>query len=350
MPLNFTLPSLKPLPSLVWGYEPAQNEQQPDQQQQLEEFKQVSPDSDKQLLLLRQQQQQQRLLLRHQHQSKHKKCCHHRLSSWGNAPSFLKHNSSIISGYRTEYCFSHALFSLFEWHNETLNVWTHFLGFVFFAYLGLDACFGWMYQATLFEKFLFLCHIWMIAAAFLMSSIYHLFGCLNHQCHLLLCSLDYTGITLIISTGYHFPAHFMFLCWPFMSSVYFAVMTLLGALCMLLNWHPTLLQPHYQTLRTYSFMALAATGVAIFPTSLMVNGWEWTEPALLRAIITIAIFVCGVSFYISFFPEKWWPGRFDIAFQSHTIFHCFIVAGCYAHYLNFAFLYQRQLFDGLQCQ
>ena len=27
------------------------------------------------------------------------------------------------------------------------------------------------------------------------------------------------------------------------------------------------------------------------------------------------------------FPERWWPGKFDFAFNSHNIMHVFVVLG-----------------------
>ena len=34
----------------------------------------------------------------------------------------------------------------------------------------------------------------------------------------------------------------------------------------------------------------------------------------------------GVTFFITRFPECIWPGKFDLLFHSHQIFHIFVVA------------------------
>ena len=39
---------------------------------------------------------------------------------------------SIISGYRQRLDYEDCLRSIFRLHNETVNIWTHLLGFVFF--------------------------------------------------------------------------------------------------------------------------------------------------------------------------------------------------------------------------
>ena len=41
----------------------------------------------------------------------------------------------IRTGYRRGYSFRQTVASVFEWHNETWNVWTHLLGFFLFAWL-----------------------------------------------------------------------------------------------------------------------------------------------------------------------------------------------------------------------
>nr|CAD1831817.1 unnamed protein product [Ananas comosus var. bracteatus] len=38
------------------------------------------------------------------------------------------------------------------------------------------------------------------------------------------------------------------------------------------------------------------------------------------------------AFYVSRVPERWRPGRFDLAGHSHQIFHVFVIAGALAHY------------------
>ena len=48
-------------------------------------------------------------------------------------PAFI--NDHIISGYRVDLSWWEATKSLFSLHNETLNVWTHLIGFCIFLYL-----------------------------------------------------------------------------------------------------------------------------------------------------------------------------------------------------------------------
>lgn len=43
-------------------------------------------------------------------------------------------------------------------------------------------------------------------------------------------------------------------------------------------------------------------------------------------------YIVGTMFYVSRIPERWKPGVFDLAGQSHQIFHVFVIFGALAHY------------------
>ena len=46
------------------------------------------------------------------------------LVSFWELPEYMKDNEFILSYYRADWPLKKALFSVFRWHNETLNVWT----------------------------------------------------------------------------------------------------------------------------------------------------------------------------------------------------------------------------------
>lgn len=46
------------------------------------------------------------------------------LVSFMELPNYMKDNEYILRYYRANWPLKEAFFSLFRWHNETLNVWT----------------------------------------------------------------------------------------------------------------------------------------------------------------------------------------------------------------------------------
>uniref|UniRef100_A0A0V0H995 Putative ovule protein n=1 Tax=Solanum chacoense TaxID=4108 RepID=A0A0V0H995_SOLCH len=57
------------------------------------------------------------------------------LISYQELPEYMKDNEFILNYYRANWPLKQAFFSIFSWHNETLNVWTHLIGFILFVVL-----------------------------------------------------------------------------------------------------------------------------------------------------------------------------------------------------------------------
>ncbi|CAL5421848.1 unnamed protein product [Camellia sinensis] len=58
-----------------------------------------------------------------------------RLGKYQSFLEYLKDNEFILEFYRCKWPLKETLFSVFAWHNETLNIWTHLQGFVIFVVL-----------------------------------------------------------------------------------------------------------------------------------------------------------------------------------------------------------------------
>ena len=59
------------------------------------------------------------------------------LLSINDVPDYAKEDS-ITTGYRKQLDYGGCVLSMFRLHNETVNIWTHLLGFVVFFCLMLD--------------------------------------------------------------------------------------------------------------------------------------------------------------------------------------------------------------------
>ena len=54
---------------------------------------------------------------------------------------------------------------------------------------------------------------------------------------------------------------------------------------------------------------------------------------LYKLLATFCSYMVGFMFYASQFPEKRWPGRFDLLGHSHQIWHIFVFVGALLFYV-----------------
>ncbi|KAJ1381775.1 AdipoR/hemeolysin-III-related [Sesbania bispinosa] len=59
----------------------------------------------------------------------------YQLVEYHSLPGYLRDNEYILGHYRSEWPMKQVLLSIFTIHNETLNVWTHLIGFFLFLAL-----------------------------------------------------------------------------------------------------------------------------------------------------------------------------------------------------------------------
>ncbi|XP_047957272.1 heptahelical transmembrane protein ADIPOR3-like isoform X2 [Salvia hispanica] len=311
-------------------------------------------------------------------------------------PGYLKDNEYILAHYRAEWPLKQALLSIFSIHNETLNVWTHLLGFFLFLSLtiytamkvpnvvdlnlpsalrnadfqklhaDLITCLPSLPHMPALHKlreelktslpsmnlspYLSNWHIMELLSNCLPENLNysnHTDTCVLHNmkedvaniiapllvrpitrwpffaflggamfcllasstCHLLSCHserlayfmlrLDYAGIAALISTSFYPPVYYSFMCYPFFCNLYMGFITLLGIGTVLASLLPVFQTPEYRTFRASLFFAMGFSGALVYAMRI---------------------------------PERWMPGKFDLAGHSHQLFHVLVVAGAYTHY------------------
>ncbi|CAM8922462.1 hypothetical protein QQ045_022246 [Rhodiola kirilowii] len=309
-------------------------------------------------------------------------CCgshekRYELVSFKELPKYMKDNEFIVNYYRANWPLKQAFFSLFRWHNETLNVWTHLLGF--FLFLGLTlanlvdvpqvmdlfSVFSWSLPqspetnvsrssefflltlnqtsiggrlgtssaeiaVTKWPFFVFLCGAMFCLFS---SSTCHLFCCHSQPMSLFLLRIDYVGITVMIITSYFPPIYYVFQCQRLWQLVYLGGISVMGIFTIVTMLTPSLSSPKYRHFRALLFSSMGFFGIVPTVHSLFLN---WNEP---QALVTLGYeaamalsYLVGTMFYATRIPERWRPGWFDLAGHSHQLFHIFVIMGALSHY------------------
>ncbi|XP_078430794.1 heptahelical transmembrane protein 4-like [Wolffia australiana] len=295
------------------------------------------------------------------------------LVNYDSLPDYLKHNEFVVGHYRCEWPLKDAIHSVFAIHNETINVWTHLIGFFIFLTLTLyggnkipamaEALYarqtnslagfsissltnttGFMnhYQMTNLSSqpnpaitrwplFVFLGGAMF---CLLTSSACHLLSCHSEHTSYIMLHLDYAGISTLIVTSIVPQIYYTFACDPFYRAVYTATILALGLLTVLISLIPVFEKPEFRFVRSLVFVIMGLSGWGPIAHKLASYGGE--PAALVTTMYEFFMNVCygvGVVIYATRIPERWRPGKFDLVGHSHQLFHLFVIAGAYVQYL-----------------
>ncbi|KAF6032146.1 ADIPOR2 [Bugula neritina] len=166
------------------------------------------------------------------------------------------------------------------------------------------------------------------------SWIFHTVCC--HSCKVgkLFNKLDYCGIS-VLTVGSFIPwLYYCFYCRLVPKVCYLVLIFVLGALCTLVSLLDRFQTPKFRPVRAGMFIALGLSGVIPAMHFVITDGfYEAVHNASLGWLVLMAFcYIFGAVIYAVRVPERIWPGKFDIWFQSHQIFHVFVIAGAMVHY------------------
>lgn len=246
-----------------------------------------------------------------------------------------RNNPHILKGYRFCETRLDCVRSCFAFNNETVNIWSHFIGLILvlaiaFYFYPTSINFALSSKADVFIAAVF---FFAACKCLVCSTVWH---CMNSiSCQSLMerfACVDYTGISFLVAASIMTTEYTAFYCEPVSRWTYMALTVIFGVGGVILPWHPTFNRPDMAWARVGFYVSLAATGLLPVAQLILTRGPMWAIYFYAPITKSLAVYVLGALLYAAKFPERFWPGVFDYVGGSHNIWHLAVLGGILFHY------------------
>ncbi|XP_034017196.1 progestin and adipoQ receptor family member VII, a [Thalassophryne amazonica] len=262
----------------------------------------------------------------------------------------------VYTGYRPLHQnWRYYFLSLFQCHNETINIWTHLLGFLVIL---VKFC-----QLAETVDFVTDHHSWPLFMLLTSSLIYtscstaaHLLGSKSELSHYVFYSVDYIGVAL-----YQYGsavAHFYYSIegsWhSYVQDIFMPTAAVLSCLsCFGCCYGKYCNCTSSMWVRKVHQVVPATLAYAwdISPVFHRFLSWSAssTDPAISFHFGQVALFLSSAFFFTSHVVERCFPGRCDFVGQSHQVFHVLLICCTLAqiHATHLDYLGRMTVYSGL---
>jgi len=254
---------------------------------------------------------------------------HHALPNW------LRDNDFLLKGHRpplpsVKECFK----SIFRVHTETGNIWTHLVGAVAFIAIAVYFLTRPNVEVQAQEKLVFGTFFSGAIICLVCSTLFHIFYCHSPSVSKLFNKIDYCGISVLTMGSFVPWLYYAFYCEALPKVVYLILIGILGSACIVVSLWDKFSEPEFRIIRASMFIGLGLSGVlpAMHYMATFGSYKAFNVGALGWLILMAVLYITGACLYAARIPERFFPGKFDIWFQSHQLFHVFVVAAAYVHY------------------
>jgi len=266
-----------------------------------------------------------------------------RLILFQDLPDRYQNNEHVLSGYRfiPLYQWPLLLLSIFQLHNETVNIWTHLLP-LGLALMSLSSPVAAIFKFAqtgddlpidIAERTFSLFAVICLAS----SCVWHVMaGCAHRKATDTAARIDYVGIGWLISASIGSVVYYGFGCRPTTAAIYLTVTFCLGIAGSILPFMDWFNERKNKNYRLLFFLSLVFTLIIPLAHLAAVHSL-WDMYAFIRAEFpSLACYATGLIFYVFHIPERLvpakWAGRLDwVGGGSHAIWHLFIVLAIKLH-------------------
>lgn len=267
-------------------------------------------------------------------------------------PDWLQDNDFLQRGHRPPLPSFRACFkSIFRIHTETGNIWTHMLGCVAFIGIAIFFLMRPSLEIELQEKIVFGSFFAGAIICLGCSFVFHTVNCHSQFVGKLFSKLDYCGIALLIMGSFVPWLYYGFYCHFKPKVIYLSVVCALGITSIMVSLWDKFSESGWRPFRAAVFMTFGLSGIIPAIHFGVMEGWfnKVSQKSLGWLILMGVLYIFGAMLYALRVPERWFPGKFDIWFHSHQIFHVFVLGGALVHYHGISEMAMHRVTIG-QCE
>ncbi|XP_038060273.1 progestin and adipoQ receptor family member 3-like [Patiria miniata] len=245
-------------------------------------------------------------------------------------PHYLQGNPFIQRGYLSQLSYKKCIKSTFLWSNETVNVWSHLIGFLIFLALTIYDNLVTIpnFNGTLSDHLIYTVFLTCFQVCMLCSAGFHLFRVHSEEVSKRWFSLDLAGVSVGM-LGCYFPSvYYGFFCYPYWKNVHMVIVCSLLAMTLTVQLHRRFLTSAWATKRLLLFCISVAYGVGPSIHWIYLHGGfqeEIVQIFVPKLILMYTLAILALFFYASKFPERCFPGKVDYIGSSHQWWHIIIV-------------------------
>ncbi|XP_059212619.1 membrane progestin receptor beta [Centropristis striata] len=237
----------------------------------------------------------------------------------------------ILSGYRpVQQPWRYYLLSLFQRHNESLNVWTHLLAgpVLLLRWWAHAGALGFTFDSVSLPLSLFL----VSSLTYLFFSVAaHLFQSHSEHAHYFFFFMDYVGVAVYqygCSLGHYFytsEAAWRESCIGLLflpGAAFFGWLSCAGC-CFAKSRYRRPYPVQRKICQLIPTSLAYMLGISPVVHRLLTVSWT-QEPSMPFHALQIASFLLSALFFSCPIPERFFPGHCDLVGQGHQIFHLFL--------------------------
>ncbi|OCF36193.1 hypothetical protein I316_02066 [Kwoniella heveanensis BCC8398] len=277
-----------------------------------------------------------------------------RLLGYEDLPAIWRNNEHIFTGYR--FIPLHLktgpvplIKSAFKWHNETLNIHSHFVPTILIL-LCVPLI---IYQSPLpdarpLDTAALVAYLLAATSCLFSSASWHvLSGCASKKWFEWGACVDYIGISWLIAASFGTVVYNGFYCKPKLVLLYCSINAFCGALGSYLPFQRWFNERRNKHLRIGFFLFLCFAMFAPMLQLFYQHGYSKASKFVAPFGWSIIAYLTGLVFYAFHFPECKWPGKFDRYGMSHQWWHAGIVLAIWLHYRALFVAHKHK--DNLSC-